>query len=219
MTTNLVKLTTLAFVAIPAVLFPATLSAQQTAESMAIIPRPVSAVPAAGRFTLTPGTVIWTDRTNALVGRQLSDYLEPATGLAIPARVGTSASGNRIVIRRDTSLSRLGREGYRLEVRPGRITVRAPTATGAFYAVQTIRQLLPPEIFREAPVNLSTTTDSQYAVRNRQSSQSAIRNLQFAVAPGLSRPSPSKTSRVSVGVAGISMSPVISCPRSSSRST
>ncbi|MDQ3519370.1 MAG: beta-N-acetylhexosaminidase, partial [Gemmatimonadota bacterium] len=85
-----------------------------------------------------------------------------------------------IVIRRDTSLSRLGREGYRLEARPGRITVRAPTATGAFYAVQTIRQLLPPEIFREAPVNLSST-DSQSTVRIPQSSQSAIRNPQSSV--------------------------------------
>ncbi len=36
---------------------------------------------------------------------------------------------------------------------PARVVVRAPELAGAFYAVQTIRQLLPPEVFREAPID------------------------------------------------------------------
>ena len=118
-----------------------------------VIPRPVSATAAAGRFTLTASTVIWSDRPNADVARALARYLEPATGFALPIRTGSASSGSRIVFRRDPSLAqKLGSEGYRLEVRPGRVVITAPTSAGAFYAVQTLRQLLPPENFREAPV-------------------------------------------------------------------
>jgi hexosaminidase len=36
-------------------------------------------------------------------------------------------------------------EGYQLDIQPSIITIRAKTDQGAFYAVQTLRQLLPPE--------------------------------------------------------------------------
>jgi hexosaminidase len=68
----------------------------------------------------------------------------------LPIRTGATPSGGRIVIRRDTLLKRLGAEGYHLEVAPGRVTLRAPELAGLFYGVQTIRQLLPADIFREA---------------------------------------------------------------------
>jgi hexosaminidase len=59
---------------------------------------------------------------------------------------------NAITLRRDPSLARLGSEGYALEVSGSRIALRAAESAGLFYAVQTLRQLLPPEIFRAAPV-------------------------------------------------------------------
>src|SRR5262249_18871069 len=77
----------------------------------------------------------------------------PATGFDLSVRFTDVANGNRIVFRRgakgDTSL---GSEGYRLVVKPGVVTVTSATPAGAFYAVQSIRQLLPPAIFRDAPV-------------------------------------------------------------------
>ena len=134
---------------------PSVVGAQRVAPepgAPAVIPRPVTLTPAAGRFRLTSGTVIWTDAASVAIGRQLARYIEPATGFTFVVRTSGTPPANAIVLRRDASLRRLGPEGYALEVRPGRVTARASEAAGLFYAVQTIRQLLPPEIFREAPV-------------------------------------------------------------------
>ena len=126
---------------------PADAVAQQ------VIPQPVKLTSRAGQFTLTPATVIWTDPPSAALGHQLARYLEPATGFTLRVQSRGSVPGRAIVLRRDRGLQRLGPEGYRLDVRPAGVVVRAPEAAGLFYALQTIRQLLPPEIFREAPVS------------------------------------------------------------------
>jgi len=43
-------------------------------------------------------------------------------------------------------------EGYRLDIGPGQIRITAGGAAGAFYAAQTLRQLLPDDAWRAAPV-------------------------------------------------------------------
>ena len=127
-------------------------SVKQDSPALAIIPQPVSVVPGKGTFTLTRRTVISTDQASAAVGRQLAQYLEPATGfdLRIQAAGGAAPAGS-IALRRDSGLKRLGAEGYLLDVRASRVLIRAPELAGLFYGVQTLRQLLPSDIFRDAP--------------------------------------------------------------------
>jgi hexosaminidase len=107
-----------------------------------------------GVFVVTPGTVVVTDRATRQVGHQLADWLSPATGyrLFVAGAVPPGGAARVVSIRLDSSLARLGDEGYRLSAAPTRITIRAFRPAGAFYAVQTLRQLLPAESFREAPV-------------------------------------------------------------------
>lgn len=133
------------------------LGAQTAAEAVsdsapAIIPEPVSLVARPGRFVLTAATVISTDRATADVGAGLADDLAPATGWRLAVRDGP-ADGAGIVLRVDTALARLGPEGYRLTVTPQRIEIRGSAPAGVFYGVQTLRQLLPPAVFRAAPVD------------------------------------------------------------------
>jgi hexosaminidase len=126
----------------------------QTPDSIAIIPRPASLTVRTGWFVLSPRTTIWTDRADSTVARGLARNLAPATGYDLVVRVGSARAGERIVFRRasvgDTAL---GDEGYRLEVNPNVVTISAAAPAGAFYAVQTLRQLLPAQSFRAARVN------------------------------------------------------------------
>ena len=144
------SLMTRAFAAL-LILAPSVVAAQ--ADDPAIIPRPISVKSSKGLFTLTARTVIVTDRADSAVAQRFAFSLAPATGFALPVRLGTTGRGNRIVFRRasarDTSF---GDEGYRLDVKPGVVTITSAKPAGAFYATQSLRQLLPPEIFRDAPI-------------------------------------------------------------------
>ncbi|PYP13410.1 MAG: hypothetical protein DMD56_00675 [Gemmatimonadetes bacterium] len=116
----------------------------------AIVPRPAHVTPQPGAFTLRAGTVIVTDRALRKVGELLRDYLFPATGLRLGVATAAPAGTPAISIRLDSTLARLGDEGYRLDVSRSRVAIRAYRAAGAFYGIETLRQLLPPAIFRQA---------------------------------------------------------------------
>ena len=116
-----------------------------------IVPRPVSVSAGDGAFTLEPATVIWADSASAELAAELADYLEPATGYRFRVEVGGIPLAG-IRLRRDPGLERLGEEGYSLQATRDGIEIRSAGAAGTFYGIQTLRQLLPPEILRDARV-------------------------------------------------------------------
>jgi hexosaminidase len=134
--------------------------------TISIIPRPAQVSRGAGEFTVTAATEIWTDAGSVAMGRQLARYLEPATGYVLNIRSG-GTPGSGIVLRRDPSLARLGPEGYALDITPAQVLARAASDTGLFYALQTIRQLLPPAIFREARVTNVAWTMPAVSIEDR----------------------------------------------------
>ncbi len=140
------------FLACIAFCLPKPLEAQQDNAEISIIPRPAKLTTGTGQFTLTPATTIWVTSETAALGRRLARYLEPATGFDLAVRTTGTPTGNRIVLRLDSALARLGDEGYTLDVAPGVVSLRAAKPAGLFYSIQSLRQILPVEIFREAPV-------------------------------------------------------------------
>jgi hexosaminidase len=120
----------------------------------AIIPRPASLVVGKGAFDLNARTVIFAGRADSAVATRFARALAPATGLVIPVRLGATPTGNRIVFRRVSATdTTYGSEGYRLVVTSGAVTVTSSSDAGAFYATQTMRQLLPTELYRSAPTS------------------------------------------------------------------
>ena len=134
--------------------------------SIAVIPQPVKVTARTGRFTLSAKTIIWTDAASAPIGHQFARWIEPATGFIFRARTGGAPPAGAIAFRLDPSLRRLGPEGYVLDVRPSRVVARAPAAAGLFYAAQTIRQLLPPDVFRAAPAGRVAWTIPSVAIED-----------------------------------------------------
>jgi hexosaminidase len=116
-----------------------------------LIPKPIKLTPMDGVFTLTADTPIVAYGPASTIGHTLARAVAPATGYWLTVTPSHSGA-NSIVIQIAPDLAHLGAEGYQLNVTPEGITLSAPQPAGLFYGVQSLLQLLPLEILREAPV-------------------------------------------------------------------
>jgi len=131
---------------------------QVHASGLAIVPLPVEVKPAAGRFTITSATTLIATGEAVTEARMLQEMLAPAMGFCLPITDGAAPRDGAIALILDAGLKKLGDEGYMLEVNGQRVVLRAAKRAGLFYASQTLRQLLPPAIFRRARVDGITWT-------------------------------------------------------------
>ena len=128
-----------------AALFAATVHAQSST-SLNLIPLPAKCAVRAGEFTVNPQTKIVlganTVQMQHAVAR-LNEQLKLAAGFEL-AVVERGASENALTCTLNPKLS--GDEAYKLSVKKNGVQVEAKTPRGIFYAMQTIRQLLPAQI-------------------------------------------------------------------------
>ncbi|MCX6573268.1 MAG: family 20 glycosylhydrolase, partial [Candidatus Aminicenantes bacterium] len=130
------------------------------ASGPAVVPAPLRLEARPGTFALGPETRIVIAEGQAEVrpvALSLRDMLKSPTGYDLGIEVSTGSAGQTplragaIYLRLSDLESRLGREGYLLDVGADRILLEAAAPAGLFYGVQTLRQLLPPGIERPAP--------------------------------------------------------------------
>lgn len=113
-----------------------------------IIPEPVSVMPGIGQFTLNSHTrILYSKPGIADEAKTLQHMLGIPTGYPFPIHEGISAGNSEI----DLVLNRIpnetiGDEGYDLEVTPHKLILRANKPAGIFYGMQTLMQMLPPDI-------------------------------------------------------------------------
>jgi len=121
---------------------------QHVAErNLAIIPAPVSITEFKGDFVFTGKSRIILsvmDDETELAADFLAGLVKNPTGIDIPVVQGNRAAGKSVFMVLDTAVRH--DEGYELNVSPKKIILRARTAAGLFYGVQTIRQLMPVEV-------------------------------------------------------------------------
>ncbi len=114
---------------------------------ISIIPQPSYILQQDGYFTIDKKTKIIyaADKDASKVAEYLKDILQNSTGFEI-AKDSTKNEKNSIILYL-TNKVELGDEGYELKVMKDNIIMSANKTSGLFYAVQTLFQLLPIEIF------------------------------------------------------------------------
>jgi hexosaminidase len=130
----------------------------KTYDDIMVIPAPQRLRRLTGEFVLTPHTKILTEPENeavAEIGMRLAGLLSKATGYQIVSDTSSQPEAPKGTIFLTTKSDKHygGEEGYEMEVVPKAVTIRASTAVGVSHAVQSLRQLLPPEIESGKPVD------------------------------------------------------------------
>lgn len=130
----------------------------QTSARHAVIPAPTSVeIAARGRFTLNSNTAVVIDSDASAeivsIGRRLASMLGSGA-VREPRRMARAKAtpNNAIRLTIDPRLADTGAEGYTLEVRGNTARLAAREAAGLFYAVQTLRQLMPVSIEHRAAI-------------------------------------------------------------------
>ncbi|MFW9902631.1 MAG: beta-N-acetylhexosaminidase [Candidatus Thorarchaeota archaeon] len=123
-------------------------------QNINIIPEPAFMDIFSGKFILTEDTIIYSDQELLKLSKYLSNILFPATGFNLNVKETKDESDNGISINLKLidSKQELGFEGYNIEISAKSINIIAHYSAGIFYGIQTLRQLLPPEIENKARV-------------------------------------------------------------------
>ena len=123
------------------------------ANPVAIIPAPAEMKRLGREFTLQESTAILVQAgvpEVRVVGTYLAECVQAAGGLKLPVEDQqvlelTRIPTNRIFLHLVPANPAVGDEGYGLSIVPEGVDIAAWRPAGLFHAVQTIRQLLPPE--------------------------------------------------------------------------
>lgn len=110
-----------------------------------LIPYPANLTRNEGTFNLKQLTAITTPAGDEAVARYAQEFatqLEKTSGIKVPVNPTTAATS--LVMTKDAALAH---EAYKLTVNEAGINIAAADSTGFFYAIQTLKQLMPHAIY------------------------------------------------------------------------
>ncbi|MFH0841608.1 MAG: family 20 glycosylhydrolase [Bacteroidota bacterium] len=123
---------------------------------ISLIPQPSEIQQSAGVFRLSGAAVVAYNALEAKgVAEMLVQKINIPTGFSIKARQGNKGSIQLII--NNAPVDKIGNEGYTLTISTKNIVIAANKAAGLFYGMQTLLQLLPPEIESKKPQNANWT--------------------------------------------------------------
>ncbi len=114
-----------------------------------LVPQPCAVRARPGQLTLTAPPAVLAVAEGSQPAAAVAAVRRLLAGLPWPVSPAQSSPEHRCIVAVDTSL---GAEAYRLTIEPAGISIVAGGTPGAIYATQTLRQLLPDEAWRAAPV-------------------------------------------------------------------
>lgn len=113
-----------------------------------LIPYPANLTRNEGTFNLKQLTAITTPAGDEAVARYAQEFatqLEKTSGIKVPVNSTTAATS--LVMTKDATLAH---EAYKLTVNEAGINIAAADSTGFFYAIQTLKQLMPHAIYNRS---------------------------------------------------------------------
>ena len=117
---------------------------------VSIIPRPVTLKETGGGpFTINTQTAIGYPKSLENEAHYLKQALAVPTGFDLKTAM-TGGDENQIVLKLGGSLKK---EGYAFRSDTHAITIVGTDAAGVFYGIQTLRQLLPPQVYNDQPAS------------------------------------------------------------------
>ncbi|MDR2815531.1 MAG: family 20 glycosylhydrolase [Proteiniphilum sp.] len=121
--------------------------AQQQERNISIIPEPVSLIKKGERYLLPDKIVISSPagKEAAYVNRLLKEKLSAAPGREVTLTASAENADIELLLNKVAD-TEIGNEGYRLQVTPEKVVIKANEPAGLLYGVQTLFQLLPPQI-------------------------------------------------------------------------
>ncbi|WP_019601981.1 glycoside hydrolase family 20 protein [Teredinibacter turnerae] len=129
-------------------------SSLDSVPSLSVVPKPVSLTPGDGHFLFSPTTTITVnDERLKPVAELFADFFVKPSGIDLPVSLGDANAPIQIILVPAAQFGSDKSEAYRLQVTADRVHIVAPSEKGAFYALQTLRQLLPPQVESTTPVN------------------------------------------------------------------
>jgi len=112
-----------------------------------IVPEPVSLKVEQGYFQLNESTtIISTNEQASDVANMMAILLNTPSGYHLTVDKGKTGKFKNVIILKLNINTQLGDEGYTLQVSREQILIVANKPNGLFYGMQTLMQLLPPEI-------------------------------------------------------------------------
>lgn len=111
-----------------------------------LIPKPVRVLQVKGNFTIDGKTKVMFDSADSASLENAAYLVELLNRKGVSCTLSAGIDHeitNSITISRTGCPDSLGTEGYMIEVNPKTITIRAKQSAGFFYAIQTLRQLMP----------------------------------------------------------------------------
>ena len=116
-------------------------------ESPSIIPEPKEMVFLEGSFKIDKNTTLYYDKEFQLAGSFLKSYLKKGAQFELKA---TGKEYAHIVFAKDDSLEP---EAYKLDISGDQIYITSASPEGAFWAAQSLRQLLPNSVEKEESIS------------------------------------------------------------------
>ena len=113
-----------------------------------LVPRPFSSETSSGAFRFDEKTTLAVpDEETQSIAENFAALFTRTAGFTPTVQIGQKGD---IVFHKDTTMKA---EAYKLKIRPDRVTISAADTRGYFYALQSLRLMLPPAIEGNMPTN------------------------------------------------------------------